>query len=313
MFARNRADRTMATALPTSQPVFRFAPSPNGRLHLGHALSAVTNRDMAARMEGRLLLRLEDIDTARCTPALEAALLVDLRRLGFSWEEPVRRQSEHFDAYAARLDELVRDGLAYPAFMSRGEIRAHIAEHEAGGGRWPRDPDGAPLYPGLDRAMPERRRRARIAAGEPFAWRLDSAAAVDAAGPTLDWTEIADAGRPEVTATVEADPLAWGDVVLARRDVPTSYHLSVVVDDALQGVTHVVRGADLREATAVHRLLQRLLGLPAPIYHHHRLVLGPDGRKLSKSEGSAALVSLFEQGARIDDIRARLGLPAGPA
>ncbi len=259
----------------TADPaVFRFAPSPNGLLHLGHACSALLNADLAHRAGGRLLLRLEDIDLARCTPALEAALLEDLAWLGVPHETPVRRQSEHFDDYRAALDRLAAEGLAYPAFLTRGGIRRFCEEFEAREGRpWPVDPDGAPLYPGLDRALAEPERARRIASGEPFAWRLDMAAALRRIEAPLTFREAGDGTARDIAA----EPALWGDVVLARRDTPTSYHLSVVVDDALQGVTHVVRGCDLLAATGVHRVLQTLLGLPAPAYRHHALILGRTG------------------------------------
>jgi glutamyl-Q tRNA(Asp) synthetase len=290
-----------------SQPVFRFAPSPNGELHLGHALSALTNQAMAEAAGGRLLLRIEDIDTQRCTPDFEAGILRDLEWLGIDWEKPVRRQSEHFVEYGMLLDRLVGEELVYPAFMSRGEIRAHIAEAENRGRDWPRDPDGVPLYPALDKAIGQRERQRRIAAGEPFAWRLDTKAALERVAGPLSWTEFLDASMA-ASRHADASPDAWGDVILARRDVPTSYHLSVVADDALQSVTHVVRGMDLYHATGVQRLLQALLGLPEPIYFHHRLILGSDGRKLSKSDRSTSLRSLRESGHGPDDIRRLVAL-----
>jgi glutamyl-Q tRNA(Asp) synthetase len=288
-------------------PVFRFAPSPNGRLHLGHAYSALLNARFAERLGGRLLLRLEDIDVARCTPDNEAAILADLAWLGLAWEEPVRRQSEHFDTYAASLRRLEREGLVYPSFLTRGQARDHVAEQEARGVRWPRDPDGAPLYPALDRELSPRRRAALVAEGRPFSWRLDMDAALSRIDGALAWSELSGADL-SAAETVPAAPQAWGDVVLGRRDVPTSYHLSVVVDDALQEVTHVVRGRDLYHATSVHRLLQALLGLRAPAYHHHALVTGADGRKLSKSAGDTTLAVLRQAGATRADVLRRLGL-----
>jgi glutamyl-Q tRNA(Asp) synthetase len=290
-----------------TQPVFRFAPSPNGDLHLGHALSALINQRMAQVWGGRLLLRVEDIDTERCSPELEAAMLDDLAWLGLTWEEPVRRQSEHFQDYAVLLDRLVRDGLVYPAFMSRGEIRAHIAEAEVKGRHWPRDPDGVPLYPGPDKALGHRERRRRMDAGEPYSWRLDMEAATDAIGEPIVWTELSGEDGSDEREIV-ADPLAWGDVIVGRKEMPTSYHLSVVADDALQGVTHVVRGLDLKAATAVQRVLQQHLGLAAPRYYHHRLVAGPDGRKLSKRFGDSGLAALREAGATPEGIRRMVGL-----
>ncbi|MBB5753630.1 tRNA glutamyl-Q(34) synthetase GluQRS [Prosthecomicrobium pneumaticum] len=275
--------------------VFRFAPSPNGPLHLGHALSALLNAERARQAGGRLLLRIEDIDTIRCRPEYEAAIRDDLAWLGIAHETPPRRQSEHFDDYRAALDRLTAMGLVYPAFLSRAQTKAHAADPA-----FPRDPDGAPLYPGTDRDLDAADAADRIAAGRPYALRLKMAEAVRRAGP-LDWSEREE-GR------VPADPARWGDVVLARKETPTSYHLSVVVDDALQGVTDIVRGRDLYHATSVHRLLQTLLGLPQPAYEHHRLILGADGRKLSKSEGARALGALRAEGATPEDIRRLVGL-----
>lgn len=286
-------------------PVFRFAPSPNGYLHLGHALSALVNVDMARAAGGRLLLRIEDIDAARCRPEYEAAIYQDLAWLGVAWEEPVRRQSEHLAAYRTALAQLEAKGLLYASFESRAEIARLVAEREACG-PWPRDPDGAPLYPGHARALSAAQRSERMAAGEPYALRLDMQAALAATG-RLTWSETG-AGPSGETGTVTAVPRVWGDVVLARKDMPTSYHLSVVVDDAVQAVTHVVRGQDLFWATGVHRLLQALLGLPAPAYHHHRLVLDQDGAKLAKSTRSTALRELRAGGATPADIRRMIAL-----
>jgi glutamyl-Q tRNA(Asp) synthetase len=284
-----------------SRPVFRFAPSPNGLLHLGHARSALINAQMARRAGGRLLLRIEDIDATRCRPEYEAAIYSDLSCLGIAWEEPVRRQSEHMADYRAALAKLAALDVVYASFESRAEIRRAVAD-EAG---WPRDPDGAPLFPFPRAAMSEEERARRMAAGEPYALRLDMAKAAALAGP-LSWREI---GWPErVEETVAADPLAWGDVVIARKEVPTSYHLAVVVDDALQGVTHVVRGADLKAATSVHRVIQALLGLPVPLYTHHALLTDADGRKLSKSLGSESLSALRANGATPDEVRRLAGL-----
>ncbi len=281
-------------------PVFRFAPSPNGYLHLGHALSALENSDRARAAGGRLLLRIEDIDAARCRPEFEAAIYEDLAWLGLAWEEPVRRQSEHLDDYRAVLDQLTRADLIYPSFESRGEILRLIAERDAQA-PWPRDPDGTPLYPGSAKDLPADE-RARRMARDPYALRLDSNAAAVRASP-LVWHETG-----VCDGEVRATPEAWGDVILARKDTPTSYHLSVVVDDALQGITHVVRGQDLFASTSVHRLLQAVIGLPAPIYHHHRLVLDRDGHKLAKSTGATALRTLRGRGATPADIRRMVGL-----
>ncbi len=285
-------------------PVFRFAPSPNGRLHLGHALSALLNADMAEKAGGRLLLRIEDIDLTRCTPELEQAVFDDLAWLGIPFEKPVRRQSEHFLLYREALDRLQAMGIVYPAFLTRGEVKARVSEYEREGGIWPRDPDGAPLYPTEERMLSEAERTARLATAERYAWRLDIDKALNFVGKRLTWQETGDGARGEI----EADPAAWGDVVLWRSDAPSSYHLAVTVDDAAQGVSHVVRGLDLFHATSVHRLLQVLLGVPAPIYHHHRLILGPDGRKLSKSLGDTALAALRAEGRTPSDIRAMVGV-----
>ena len=286
-------------------PVFRFAPSPNGYLHLGHALSAFLNADMAKAKSGRLLLRIEDIDTARCRPEYEAAIYQDLAWIGLRWETPVRRQSSHWNDYRAALDRLETMGLIYSSFESRAEIARLVVAREARG-PWPRDPDGVPLYPGEARNMPDVERRRRTQAGEPYALRLDMRAALARAG-ALTWFETG-AGPAGETGTVAVDAAAWGDVVLARKEMPTSYHLAVVVDDAAQGVTDVVRGRDLFHATSVHRLLQALLGLTQPRYHHHDLMLDVDGNKLSKSTRSTGLRELRADGASPAEIRRRTGL-----
>lgn len=291
-------------ALFPDKPVYRFAPSPNGLLHLGHALSALLNSDMAKTNRGRFLLRIEDIDLARSTPEFEAAIYRDLSWLGLQWEEPVRRQSDHFDAYRQALDRLSDMGLVYPAFMTRGEVKAKVAAFEAKGKIWPRDPDGSPLYPEDDRQRSEADRKTLLATGTRHAFRLDMQKAIDTLGRPLTFRETGDG--PE--GDTPCDPAAWGDVILSRSDAPSSYHLSVTVDDAIQGITHVVRGNDLFSATSVHRLLQELLGLPQPVYHHHRLILGEDGRKLSKSDGSTSLAALRFQGLTAFDIRRLVGL-----
>jgi len=286
-------------------PVFRFAPSPNGRLHLGHALSALLNFDMARAAGGRLLLRLEDIDATRCRPEYEEAIYEDLEWLGISWEQPVRRQSEHFADYRSALAKLEAWHLTFPSFESRSEIARMVADRDVRE-RWPRDPDGAPIYPGAARQMPAEEREARIASGAPYAIRLDMAKAMEWAGP-LRWSETG-SGPGGETGEITADPAHWGDAVVGRKDTPTSYHLAVVVDDALQGVTHVVRGQDLFWSTSMHRILQVLLGLPAPVYHHHRLILDADGRKLAKSTRSTGLRELRAGGATPADIRRLVGL-----
>ncbi|MGX1317323.1 glutamyl-Q tRNA(Asp) synthetase [Bradyrhizobium sp. USDA 377] len=286
-------------------PVFRFAPSPNGFLHLGHAYSALLNFDRARESGGRLLLRIEDIDATRCRPEYEAAIYEDLAWLGVAWETPVRRQSEHLSDYRAAFEKLSALGLVYPAFESRAEIARLVAAREAGG-PWPRDPDGAPLYPGDAKSLPADERARLIASGAPYALRLDMAAACRRIAG-LNWNELGE-GPDGERGTVPARPEAWGDVILARKETPTSYHLSVVVDDALQGVSEIVRGQDLFHATAVHRLLQVLLGLPEPAYRHHALIRDGEGRKLSKSSRSTGLRELRTAGATPASVRRLVGL-----
>lgn len=289
--------------------VLRFAPSPNGQLHLGHALSALVGHDMAARLGGRFLVRIEDIDVARCRPAFIDAAQADLAWLGLRWEQPVLRQSEHFATYAAaavRLDDM---GLLYPCFATRTEIEAAAAASDS-----VFDPDGAPLYPGLHKQMPAGEVARRKAAGEPFALRIDmdkalKLVAAKLAGRPLTFIELDDLGQPK---TIEARAERWGDAVIVRKDTPTSYHLAVVVDDARQAITHVTRGRDLYAATDLHRLLQILLDLPAPLYHHHGLITDAAGRKLSKSARDTSIRALREAGVTADEVRRRVGLqPVG--
>jgi glutamyl-Q tRNA(Asp) synthetase len=287
-------------------PVFRFAPSPNGYLHLGHAFSALLNFDLARQTGGRLLLRIEDIDLTRCKPEFETAIYQDIAWLDIAWEQPVRRQSEHLADYREALGKLSAQGLVYPSFETRAEIAKLVAQREASG-RWPRDPDGAPLYPGTAKLLSSDERARLLESDAPCALRLDMAAAC-ARVANLGWREHGEGGDGE-TGAVAARPEAWGDVILARKETPTSYHLSVVVDDALQGVTEVVRGRDLFCSTSVHRLLQQLLGLPQPAYRHHRLILDAAGRKLSKSSEATGLRELRAGGATSADIRRLVGLP----
>jgi len=293
-----------------TEPVFRFAPSPNGHLHLGHALSALLNARAAVSLSGRLLVRVEDIDQTRCTPELERDMFEDLAWLGLAWEEPVVRQSECFPFYRAALERLQDMGLVYPAYLTRAEIRNFVSAHEAGGNNWPRDPDGAPLYPGDGTVLSEDERRARAESDAPFALRLDMGRALERIGGPLFWEEFGAEGQAlfDPARRIPVEAAAWGDVVLARKETPTSYHLSVVVDDARQGVTDVLRGRDLYHATSVHRVLQELLGLPVPRYRHHRLILGEDGRKLSKSSRDTSLQSLRLAGMSHADLRKRIGL-----
>ena len=287
-------------------PVFRFAPSPNGYLHLGHAYSALLNFELAQQAGGRFLLRMEDIDSTRCRPGFEAAIFEDLAWLGISWETPVRRQSEHLSDYREAIERLSAQGLIYPSFESRAEIARVVAEREADG-PWPRDPDGAPLYPGMAKSLPAAERQRLMEAGAPVALRLDMAAAVARTGE-LSWVERGEGAAGE-TGSVPARPEAWGDVILARKETPSSYHLSVVIDDALQGVTDVVRGRDLYWSTSVHRLLQTLLGIPEPVYRHHRLLLDDAGHKLAKSTRSTGLRELRADGVTSAEIRRLAGLP----
>jgi glutamyl-Q tRNA(Asp) synthetase len=287
-------------------PVFRFAPSPNGYLHLGHAYSALLNFDLAREAGGQLLLRIEDIDATRCRPEFEAAIYEDLAWLGIDWEQPVRRQSQHFADYRAATERLAAMGLLYPSFESRAEIARLIATEEAKG-PWPRDPDGAPVYPGVAKSLSPQVVAELKQADVPMALRLDMTKAIQASG-SLTWTD--QGVRPSgETGTVAARPEAWGDVILARKETPTSYHLSVVIDDALQGVTHVVRGQDLFWSTSMHRLLQQLLDLPQPVYRHHPLVRDTGGAKLSKSTGSTSLRELRAGGTTPADIRRLVVLP----
>lgn len=283
--------------------VTRFAPSPTGFLHLGHAHSALVGWHAARSAGGRFLLRIEDIDRGRCRDAFEQAIYRDLAWLGLDWDGPVRRQSEHLDDYRGALARLDRLGLIYPCFCSRKEIaEAGQAPH----GPLPGSAAG-PVYPSTCRSLTEAERCARLAEGRPHALRLDAARAAAMTGP-LHW---ADEG-PGLAGEIAVDPGVNGDVVLARRDTPTSYHLAVTVDDAIQGVTLVSRGRDLFAATHVHRLLQALLGLPAPRYHHHVLLVNAAGERLAKRDGAVSLASLRAAGHSPAEVRAMAGFP-GPA
>jgi glutamyl-Q tRNA(Asp) synthetase len=275
--------------------VTRFAPSPTGRLHLGHAYSALYAWRLAKEAGGRLLLRIEDIDTARCRPEFEAAVLEDLAWLGLSWEEPVWRQSARMAVYAEALGRLEARDLLYPCFCTRKDIAREIAD----AGHAPHGPDG-PIYPGTCRPLGAAERAARLAAGTPYALRLKMDAAMAAAGP-LAFTDRG-AGR----IAVDASP--FGDVVLARKDTPASYHLAVAVDDAAQGVTLVSRGLDLLPATHVHRVLQALLGLPEPAYAHHRLLADAAGRRLAKRDRAETIEALRAAGHTPEDVRRRAGI-----
>ena len=284
--------------------VTRFAPSPTGLMHLGHAFAAIT----ASQAGTRFLLRIEDIDTTRCREEFVAAVYEDLRWLGLTWEEPALRQSQRGDAYRAALERL--DGLTYPCFCTRKEIadeiaRAAEAPHFFDLAALQPGPDG-PIYPGTCRSLSPDERAAKIAAGTPHALRLDTAKAAARTGP-LGFEETG-AGPGGEHGHIVADPLAFGDIVLARKDMPAAYHLAVVVDDAHQGVSLVTRGNDLFAAAHVQRLLQALLDLPQPRYAHHHLVLDETGKKFSKRDRAVTLQSLRESGATPRDIRDRLGL-----
>lgn len=276
----------------------RFAPSPTGLLHLGHAFAALFAHRAARRDNGRFLLRIEDIDPGRCREDFVAAIETDLAWLGLDWDGPVRRQSRHLDDYQAALDRLAGLGLLYPCFCTRTDILREVEN----AGAAPQGPDG-PLYPGLCRALSATEKNARLAAGQPFALRLDMARATAAAG-RLTWTDLA-AGEQT------ARPDLFGDVVLARKDTPASYHLAVTVDDALQGVTLVTRGEDLFAASHVHRLLQALLGLPVPLWRHHRLLTDGSGRRLAKRDRAATLRSLREASADPGEVISSLMDDAG--
>jgi len=283
------------------EPVFRFAPSPNGELHLGHALSALIAYERARAAGGRFLLRIEDIDKGRSRQRFVAGILAELAWLGIAWEEPVVFQSRRLSAYRTASERLERMGLLYPCFATRTEIEAAASSG--------RDPDGAPLYPGLYKGRDPAEIARRRAAGEPHALRIDMEAAIGAASvklarTPLRFTELDEDGAPQ---TIEARPERWGDAVLVRKDTPASYHLAVVIDDAWQGVTHVTRGRDLYPATDLHRLLQVLLDLPAPLYQHHRLITDEAGRKLAKSARDTSLRSLRQSGLTPAGIRRLIG------
>lgn len=279
-----------------SDPIFRIAPSPNGLLHLGHAYSALYTAHWAEQLGGKLLLRMEDIDTARCTPEFETAIYDDLHWLGLEWPEPVMRQSERFDSYKKAANKLQDMGLLYPCFCSRTEIAARAKDT---------DPDGAPLYPGTCKHLSQTKTQNRLFSGDPVQWRLDTTAALAKTGPlTFTAAQPNPNDRPQIH---HAKPERWGDVVIQRKGPPTSYHLSVVVDDAAQNITHITRGRDMQAATDIHVLLQFLLGLPAPIYTFHKLILDEEGQKLSKSKKSLSLRALRETGETPATIRTRLG------
>ncbi len=285
--------------------ITRFAPSPTGRLHLGHAYSAMLADHAARSADGVFLLRIEDIDRTRCRPEFETALLEDLDWLGLDWPLPVRRQSDHFDDYTAALEKLRARGVLYRCFLSRREI----AEQSLSAPHTPGEGIEGVIYPGPASPMSLDEEQSRIAGGEPFAWRISIKYSQDLLGedfPRLEFVERDLATNTERRIT--AHPHLHGDVILARKDTPASYHLCVVHDDALQGVTDIIRGDDLRSSTHIHVLLQKLLDLPTPIYSHHTLLTGPDGRRYAKRDQSLTLAALREAGLSPADIRARIGL-----
>ncbi len=284
--------------------VTRFAPSPTGYLHLGHAFAAITAHDTARRAAGRFLLRIEDIDRGRCRLEYETAILKDLAWLGLEWDAPVIRQSERFFAYRDALDRLADMGLLYPCFCTRSDIAAEIARSVEA----PHGPEG-PLYPGLCRNLSASERNSQIERGIPYALRLDVAKAAVRCG-SLVFEEHGQGPYGE-HGSLSANPFLFGDIVLARKDTPASYHLAVVLDDAFQGVTLVTRGNDLFAAVHVQRLLQALLELPVPAYAHHRLIMDEHGKKFSKRDRSSTLQSRRESGVTPERIRACLGLRPG--
>lgn len=276
--------------------VTRFAPSPTGWLHLGHAYAAVFAHNEARKTVGRFLIRLEDIDQTRVRPEYEAAIFEDLSWLGLAWESPVRRQSEHCDDYRSALEKLSSLGMLYPCFCTRKEIQDEIAR----AGQAPHGADG-PLYPGTCRVKSTAEQQERIGGGQPYALRLDAVKAASLVGRELSWVDL-DRGEQKV------DPASFGDVVLARKETPASYHLAVVVDDALQGITLVTRGEDLFEATHLHRLLQELLRLPVPQWRHHRLITDENGKRLAKRDDARSLRSLREHGWTPERVKESIGL-----
>jgi glutamyl-Q tRNA(Asp) synthetase len=297
------------TDQPLVQPVLRFAPSPNGPLHRGHALSALLNDGLAKRLGGTLLLRIEDIDPVRSRPIFCEAIEETMHWLGIAYPSPVRRQSGHMSDYARAFDWLESRGLVYPCFCTRADVEAALTSRTDS---WPRDPDGAPLYPRTCFHKSKTEIARHFERGEKPQWRLDMAEAAGTSGP-LSWKRFDPLDFSVVE--VKADPAQWGDVVLKRKDTPTSYHLSVVVDDALQSITHVIRGLDLEAATDIHTLLQHLFDVPQPLYWHHSLVTEGDGRKLAKSRSSLSLADERKNGLTLSQLLrdfARAGLLVNP-
>jgi glutamyl-Q tRNA(Asp) synthetase len=278
-------------------PVTRFAPSPTGRLHIGHAIAAREAFRFADDQGGKCLLRIEDIDQTRCKPDFEAGIYEDLRWLGFDWPEPVRRQSDHFDDYTRALGELRDKGLVYRSFLTRKALNADLDERGIG-----ESPAGERPYPGPVTPMSADEEEMRVGRGDSFAWRLSLSACRDYLGAAFNDLAFVEEGSGVMAGEIKAHPEWLGDVVLARKDTPTSYHLAVTHDDALQGISHVVRGRDLYFSTHIHVLLQRLFDWPTPVYRHHGLILDTDGKKFSKSDRSRTLESLREEGVRPEQI-----------
>lgn len=275
-------------------PVFRFAPSPNGYLHLGHVYSALVTCHMAKKINGRFLLRLEDIDIGRTRQEFIEAIYEDLKWMGLSWEEPVRRQSEHFSEYEEKINILLENDLIYPCFATRKEISEAIVVKNTPA--YPLDPDGAPIYPQIYKNMSASELESRKKTGQLYAYRLDMDAALAFVKEKSLSLTIKIMDEHGTIKLKQASPERWGDTVLVRKDTPTSYHLSVVCDDAKQGVTHITRGKDLEAATDLHALLQAIFELPSPIYHHHPLLIDKTGQKLSKSKGSKSIREMREEG-----------------
>ncbi|MCP4183225.1 MAG: tRNA glutamyl-Q(34) synthetase GluQRS [Hyphomicrobiales bacterium] len=297
------------------QSVFRFAPSPNGYLHLGHAFSALINQKICKSVKGKMLLRLENTDISRCRNHFEEAIVEDLGWIGFEWQGEIRRQSDHFDHYAGILEDLECEGLAYPSFLSRRQINFLVAEKEKTLGKsWPRDPDGAVHYPGDEYNLTSEIRQQMRDEHPNYAMRLNIKDAQNwfarQMPGALTWREMDCESKVSEASIklVNCHPLQWGDLVLGRQDIPASYHLACVVDDGIQGVTHVVRGKDIYPATALHRLLQEILGLPDPIYFHHDLIVDEEGNKFSKRHGQTSLRELREAGLQPNDIHRMVGI-----
>ena len=283
--------------------VFRFAPSPNGHLHLGHAYSALLNQQMARAAGGKLLLRIEDIDTTRCTPELETQMLHDLEWIGFEWDETPRRQSEHFEDYANALEILAKLDLVYPSALSRGEIKKIIQAKKDNGEDWPSDPDGSPLYPGRERDFDNTKRLELITSVQDYALRMNIKSAKETITTPINWTEQS-ANQDE---TINANPLVWGDIIIARKSLPISYFLCCTYDDGIQNISHVVRGKDLYHSTSIHVMLGQILGFSKPVYNHHDLVLDDNGQKLSKSKNHTSLKELRKAGMTPELLKQKLG------